>query len=473
MMADRPPNLLLLMTDHGRADSLDMVQAGVEVCPHINRLAARSWRADRCYNTSPLCVPARTALATGHYPATTGVVCNEFIRGSRTRLPTLHERLGDMGYDIAHIGIDHIATDPPYRERIGFDAWVSNAEHEQYLRERGIEPHPPGWPDRFKRVLPELCDGEILERAYSNTEVARWDGPAEAFTDRWWCGRAAKYLHNRESTRPFAMFVYLWAPHPPLVLPEPYFSMFDPDGIDLPANVGVPNADEPDGYRDAPAARLAEGVDDAQWRRVWAAHLGLTRLADDALGEVFSALYQSPHADDTIVAFTSDHGDHLGQHDMFQKMEMYEQAVRVPLLISGANIAPVRCERIVSHLDLTATLLDLAGGDASALAGQPLTDTFRGDGSLPADRHAFIQYSGNPTLGDLRRCVVGERWKYTWSPGGEELFDLTQDPLEIRNLADRSAHAAELDAMRRRLREWAVRQGDHLFLDNPNVSPNV
>ena len=464
-MPDTPPNLLIIMTDHQRADSLGMVQAGVEVCPNLNRLAARAWRGDRCYDAAPLCVPARTALATGRYPAASGVVCNEFLTDTYSHHPTWHHHLGAAGYTLAQVGIDHVRTKPPVREQAPFDLWISNADHRDYLADEGIEPHPPGWPDRYKMTVPENCGGERLDRPYLNTAVGEWDGPSEAFLDRWWGRQAADWLRSRGNTndaRPFAMFLNLWAPHPPLVLPEPYLSMFDLDGIDLPPNVGQANPDEPPDRRDAPAARLAEGVTEADWRRVWAAHLGLVRLADDAIGEVLAALDDTGLTDSTVVAFTSDHGDHLGQHRLYQKMEMYEQAVRVPLLVAGPGIPPATCDAVVSHLDLHATLLDLAGcPDAAAAShGRSLVPALHHGRDPGPDRPAFIQYTGNHAPGDVRRAVVTREWKYVWSPAGRELFDLQSDPLETVNLAPDPDHRATLDRLHAALLAHAAPVGD-------------
>ena len=137
-MIDARPNLLIIMTDHQRADSLGMVQAGVEVCPTLNRLAARSWRATRCYNAAPLCVPARTALATGRYPAASGVLCNEMLTTTRSPHPTLHHHLGHAGYRLAHVVVDHVRTDPPVRDQADFNLRFGHAEHREFLAEQSI-----------------------------------------------------------------------------------------------------------------------------------------------------------------------------------------------------------------------------------------------------------------------------------------------------------------------------------------------
>ena len=137
------PNLLFLMTDHQRHDSLGMTQAGVEVCPALNRLAAESAQFTRAYNAAPLCAPARTALATGLYPTANGIVTNDW-RGERAgdHMP-IHETLYSAGFDAAHVGVDHIRVKPSLRERVQFALWNDNASYKQYAKENNLrEPVP-------------------------------------------------------------------------------------------------------------------------------------------------------------------------------------------------------------------------------------------------------------------------------------------------------------------------------------------
>lgn len=264
--------------------------------------------------------------------------------------------------------------------------------------------------------------------------------------------------------QPFALFLYLWAPHPPLIVPEPYASMFDPARIDLPANVGRRSEGEPPGRRRGIAAQMAEGVSLEQWRKVWAAHLGLVRMADDVLGRVLETLGALGERENTIVAFTSDHGDHLGQHNLYQKMEMHEQALRVPLVMAGPGIRPLRCGTPVSHLDLMPTVLELLGLEhPTGLDGISLAPALAGDAAVP-DRPIFAQYSGNPTLGDIRRCVIRGNQKYIYDPRDKaELFDLAEDPEEMRNLADLPEHQALLGELHELCARWGREHGDKVF----------
>ncbi len=450
-MSKSRPNLLFLMTDHQRADSLGMVQGGVEVTPNLNRLAGRSCRFTRAYNTCPLCAPARTALATGRYPTRTGIPVNDFAGVGARELPTLHRQLAEAGYEMGHIGVHHVRVRPDLREGIDWSTWFGREEYAAYAAEQGVG----GWRrEAYKRRITER-HGEVREAVgYSNTRVGTWPGAAGHFMDARWGREAAGFLRRRHAG-PLALFVHLWAPHPPLVLPEPYAGLFDPERLELPENVGLAGEGEPANRRAGIAAQLGAGLDERQWRGVWAAHLGLVRLADDALGGVLDALDTAGLAESTVTCFTVDHGDMLGQHGMYQKMELYEPAVRVPLLLAAPDGQSGAFDACVSHLDVLPTLCDLLGVERPGdIDGVSLAATVR-EGERPAERTVFSQYSGNPVMGDIRRGAITRRWKYVFDPDAEaELYDLAADPQEMTNLAGDPSRAETLSALHAEARRW-------------------
>lgn len=458
------PNLLFIMTDHQRADSLGMVQSGVEVCPNLNRLASLGTRFTRAYDTCPLCVPARTALATGKYPTKNGVVVNDWKGVSAGDHATIHERLFQAGYGVAHVGVDHIRVKPSMRERMTFALWESGDRYAEHAESAGLDKFkaPKGM---FSRRVKELRQGDIVESGYSNANTATWGGQADDFKDLFWCREAADFI-KKDRSKPFALFLYLWAPHPPLVVPEPYASKFDPDKLDLPSNVGIPSEGEPADYRCGVPAQLAEGLTEEDWRKTWAAHLGLVNMADEGIGRVLEAAGKAGNGKETLKVFTVDHGDHLGQHRMYQKMEMYEQAVRVPLIFAGPGIGERVVDVPVSHLDVKPTLLEWfdlpVPGD---LDGISLASTLGGGGGPPS-RPVFMHYSGNPVPGVNRRAVVDGRFKYVFSPpDGRELYDLEADPLEMSNLAGDPENGGLVTRLHDELSRWGREKNDALFFD--------
>jgi arylsulfatase A-like enzyme len=211
---------------------------------------------------------------------------------------------------------------------------------------------------------------------------------------------------------------------------------------------------------------LAEGLADEEWRQVWAAHLGLVNLADTGIGRVLTALDSSGQSKQTIVCFTTDHGDHLGQHAMYQKMEMYEQAINVPLIMKGPTIQKQVVGEVVSHLDLLPTLLTLLELPIPEdVDGLSLAETLTLGYSAPENRIVFSQYSGNPTIGDIRRAAITQRYKAVFDPADSvELFDLKEDPLEMRNLADNKSYRDIHQKLLQKCRTWALEHDDWVVL---------
>jgi len=455
-------NLLFIMTDHQRADSMGMVQAGLEVTPNLNRLAAQGSVFARAYSTCPLCVPARTALATGKYPTRNGVVVNDWQGASARDHKPLHQYLFEAGYDVGHVGVHHIRVKPSLEERIRFSRWVDNAEYSAYCARCGIHETKHDTSPFSKQVV-ENQEGRPTEEPYSNTRTGVWPHACEHFRDFYWCREAVSFVEQKRS-RPFALFVYLWAPHPPLLVPELYASLFDPSRLRLPDNLGQPAKGEPHNRRCGVPAQLADGVTADEWKKVWSAHLGLVNLADTGIGHILDALNASRHAGNTFIVFTVDHGDHLGQHAMYQKMEMYEQALRVPLIIQGPEIRRQVSDEPVSHLDVMPTILDcLEIETPKDLDGDSLLPSLQTGAPVP-ERPAFAQYSGNPRLGDVRRCIITRRYKYTFDPSDTpELYDLETDPLEMNNIAPQPRHARLIHELHEQCKAWGLDNSDWAF----------
>lgn len=489
---NQKPNILFMMTDHQRADSIGMVQCGREVTPHLNRLVQDAWHFERAYNTCPLCVPARTALATGLYPARNGVVYNDWKGETAGEWEPLHTTLKHAGYRVGHVGVDHIRVHPDMRHQ-GLDYFINQEDYEAFAAGRGLENKRTG--EELLTVREELL-GSWVEKRYSGQKTSVWEKPLELFKDWYFKEKALEFL-NQTGEEPFALFTYLWAPHPPLRVPEPYAGLYDPDRLVLP-QVGVPAAGEPKLRRLGVPAQLAKGIGEGEWRRVWAAHLGLVTMADEILGALIEKLKSMGVWDNTCVLFTADHGDHLGQHGMYQKMEMYEEAVKVPLVLRIPGKGAGVYREVVSHLDVKPTLCELAGAepkrcdgessiswtepecdgiplvsepecDGISLVSEPDNGDGRSlvpimDGRLSAPLHQIIysQYSGNPGLGTVRRAAVTKRYKYVYDSGREhELYDLELDPHERNNVAGQERYRKVLTRLHRCCRTYHENHGDY------------
>lgn len=473
-MAASRPNFLLVITDHQRADSIDMVQGGVEVTPRLNRFASGAARFTRAYTTSPLCIPARTAMMTGQYP-TRGIPINDFS-GDAARPQTLATcDLAAAGYRVAYIGKNDIQVRPSGRDQHPAGTWIDKRDYEQGLHQQGL-PRFPGWEGRedayhdvFYKPVRETLPDRVADSRYSHPATGSWSGPQDSFRDFFFQRATRKWLEQAaRGPEPFAGVISIPSPHPPLIVPPPYDTLFDPETLDIPPNVGVPARGEPSNRAESVARQLARDASEADHRRAWAAHLGLVRLADDLFGELLDDLDRLKIADNTVVIFTSDHGHHLGQHNMFGINELYEQTVHVPLLIRAPGCREQTIRSPVSHLDIVPTLFHLAGlPPADHHDGQSLHPTLF-EGTPPNRRECYFQFSGQIGYGYYRRGVVSQTYKYIYDPADiPELYHLVKDPLEMCNVAADPAYASTLDDLHARCAAWHRQCGDWIRFENP------
>lgn len=456
-MSERRKNLVFLMTDHQRYDTINMIQAGREVTPNLNKLARTGIVYERAYTTCPLCVPARTALATGVYPTASGIVYNDWADQTAKPMVTIHDILKQNGYTVAHIGVDHIKVSPPMKDR-GYDFFYNDADYADEAKEKGLI-----LKDREDiTYVQELCDGAMSTQGYSGVRVSEWEYPTEEFKDVRFLQQAVRFLEQREEEEPFALFVYLWAPHPPLKVPQPYSGMYPPDDLVLAANVGVPARNEPPSRRLGAAAQLAEGVEPDHWRRVWAASLGLTTLADELIGKLLDKIEEIGQKDHTAVFFTADHGDNLGQHGMYQKMEMYEECIHIPMILHLPGHAHEAINTPVSHLDILPTICQLTGINDEAAEGISLLELTAG--GRGTDRNAvYAQYSGTYGYGFIRRALITDLEKYVFDEyGQQEYYRLEEDPEEMVNLAKDPVYRKDVECLHEQCRTYHLTHGDYV-----------
>lgn len=462
-MTERP-NLLILMTDQQRLDSVGAYGARYGATPNLDRLADEGIVFENHYSSCPLCVPARCSIATGRHPHSNGAWINAFDPDSdksRGTLPpsetTLFEHLDKAGYWQAHVGVDHIRTDPGLLQRVPFEHFVTREDHKAYLETQGIEDY-----DRAPHqaaVSEETHDG-VFDCRFS----APWPGVTpygrEHFQDVFFARAAVAALRDAPTDRPWALHCAFWAPHPPFVLPEPYASAHDPADIELPPNVGVP-LHNPRHLEHLPGAVAAQQTDRAAWRRTWAAYLGLVKLVDECLGEVLDALAARPDSDRTLTLFTVDHGEQLGAQSLFQKMVVYQESVHVPLIVRPPGGTTGRRTQLTSHIDLLPTLLDYAGLETPAGVQGASTRPLIEEPTTPSRDIVYTEYNGNVAVTVPQRAVIGRRFKLIVTESSpDELYDLESDPYELHDLAENPEYTENLARLRRQLADWSRRTCD-------------
>lgn len=401
-------NVLLLMCDEMAPRPL---WGPPPATPHLDALAARGQVFDAAYTPSPICVSTRAAIAAGRPLHEIGFWSSaEPYDGS---VASWGARLRQAGVPTCSIGKLHYAAGA---EREGFD--------ESY---EALNVFGEGWGRGLLRK--PLCD-------YAPTAgMAEEIGPGETDYlkfDRRVTEKAVDWLGAPERReRPWAAFVSWLSPHYPLIAPPEYYARFEPKAYESEAE---PVPDHPILREiaeffdhDPHFTRESRGVARAGYYALWS-------FIDDQVGAVLGALEAAGMAEDTLVLFTSDHGEMLGEKGFWAKSTMYESSARVPLSMAGPGVAPGRREDPVSLLDLAPTICEVAGAATAGLAGRSLLAPADPDRAVVSEYHD----GGCPVGITMLRWNDGaQKWKYVHYAEGwpAQLFELSADPDETRDLA--------------------------------------
>jgi len=387
-------NILLIISDQHRADIMGFRDQGGCRTPNLDRLAAEGVSFDRAVCAAPLCGPSRATMFSGLYAhQARGVLLPDPLgaRGSMYQAeverdmmindssireePVLTNLLREEGYHTAYAGKWHLGNDviEQWFDRCwGYD----NRQYFEWLEEHG---HPDGWP---------LHDSEVKttrepHMSIPHTKVNPID-PAIG-NDAWIADIAIGYLRERPKDRPFFTVCGFNGPHPPFKIPEPYYSMYDPAAMPEPENFH-PGAGEPECKKNSFYRALWKdhGNEWKSWRRSAAVYRGFVTYVDHQIGRLLASLEEEGVRDDTLVVYVSDHGEMLGQHGLWHKMQAYEEALRVPFILSAPWIeATRRSSAPASLLDVAPTILATAGiSPPAAYEGADLTATFGEDGTI-------------------------------------------------------------------------------------------
>ncbi len=400
--------------------------------PSLDELAARGLRFDRAYSQFPLCNPSRASVLTGLQPDTTGVVTlDRHIRDSLPDAVTLPQFFRRNGYHVAGIGkVFHDELDDA-------TSW-----------DQRVVPRRPGDGGRGRiiRLTPMLGipAAGVSYRVSDGSDVEELDGMAAA---------EAVALLERNRGRPFFLAVGFHRPHAPYAAPKQYFDRHPLDGILLPEEPLKHRARLPAAARLSTTPYPNFDMPRTRMREAKRAYYASVSFVDAQIGKLLGALERLELDDRTIVVFWSDHGYHLGEHGLWLKNSLFEEATRVPLIIAAPGKARSRvCTRTVELLDLYPTLAALVGLDPpGGLEGASLAP-FLDDPTATWGRPAFSQVWRGTYAG---RSVRTERWRYTeWDGGrrGRELYDHEADPNEYHNVVGEPGYAAVVEELRELIR---------------------
>jgi len=448
--AESRPNVLFIISDDLN-NSLGCYGHPQVKSPNIDSLANRGVRFERSYCQFPLCGPSRNSMLTGLYPNSTGILQNsQIFRQTIPEQISLPQAFRRAGYFAARIGKLYHYNVP---KSIGTNGHDDPGSWEMELNPAGCD-RLLEEPDIFS-LSPNNFGGTLSWYASPRGDLLHTDG-MQASEAEWVLERCA-----RDKSRPFFLAVGFFRPHTPYVAPAPYFAGYPKETMPLVQGVEEDVKDLP---ADALGSHKKEHdllTDDLRQQAIQAYFASITFM-DAQVGRILNKLDELGLAENTIVVFASDHGYHLGEHGLWQKMSLFEESARVPLIIAAPGVAKNGgvAATPVGLIDLYPTLTKLCGVVAPEnIQGQDLgpilsdpTEVGRGWALSQVTRGG----RGKGTLGYTLRTP---RWRYTeWDQGnrGRELYDHENDPLEQTNLADVAAHADRVAELSKTLQEAAA-----------------
>lgn len=472
------PNILFIMTDQQRYDAVGANGNDVIHTPNLDRLAGEGTNFHDYYSNAPVCVPARCTLFTGRYPH------SHRIRENHNLLPCNQEMhffrvLKQAGYALGYTGKNHLLEQPELenfdyvgrQSRKGGELGAEADRLTRWYRDYRAKQAEAG--------TPELWRGGVFH-----------DFPDEATRTGITAADGLEFLRDRPADQPFCLCCSFSDPHVPHLAPRRFEELYPPESM------------KPYPFRDGELeekarrfgikwrAQKSDTADDAGRRHYMAVYYAMITFVDEQVGRLLAELEAQGVAEDTIVVFTSDHGEFCFEHNMYKKdLVLLESLLHVPLMIRFPGRVQERAVRdsMAESVDLMPTLLDLAGVDTPfGVQGESLAPLIQGERSDHKDavfaeicppwlynRFAtyedfeahFGSWEKTPinVPGDYNKSIRERDWRYTWyGTGEEELYDHRSDPDELFNVAGKPEYAEVKQRLKMRLLEWLALSEDPL-----------
>ncbi|CAG7626097.1 Arylsulfatase [Paenibacillus solanacearum] len=486
------PNILLIQTDQQSAETLALYGNRLVQTPNLDKLAARGVTFEHAYCNYPACSPSRSSMMTGRYASTIGVHANHMlINPNETTLPQV---LKESGYQTAIIGKNHAFMGQKAKNYYS-DSVSSNASILQdvfdYIR---LAEHGH-LVDGYRQDPEVIAAHEWAVKHCFRVPLGHGSNPARKEK----CGThllgdtAIEYLEEKRMTdRPFFMWLSFPDPHTPYQAPEPYASMYIPEEVPLPPKDSLEG--KPERQKVANMMDAMDRADDDLIRKVRAVHYGMISFIDDTLGRVFAKMGELGLMDNTVIIFTSDHGDSMGAHGLIQKHNaFYDSFTRVPFIVSLPDYKGAqRSSHMVELVDVMPTLLELAGipipyevqgkslgpflyGDKAYVPRDYIVMESGEDGEPirvsditvrpehPLDDRYFVWCAYREAWMGKGKCIRTHDWKLSvYANGDGELYNLRSDPDELVNLFDHEEYASIRSILERKLIVWSMEKENRI-----------
>ena len=500
-------NILFIMCDQLRFDYLSCYGHPSLQTPNIDSLAKRGVLFNRAYVQSPVCGPSRMSYYTGRYMRSHGANWNSFPL--RVGEPTLGEHLRKLGVRTVLVGKTHMKADLEGMKRLGIDpasnlgveisecgfepyerddglhpTTAPRPAYEQYLRDHGFDSSNP-WEHWANSGETEagVQNGWLLSHADKSARI-----PEEHSETPYMTQRAISFLADaKKDGRPWCLHLSYIKPHWPYIAPAPYHDMYGPLDV-IPANRAQMETKNPHPvYKAFTQLRVARNFSrDGVREHVIPAYMGLIKQIDDQLGILFASLKDHGYDKNTMIVFTSDHGDYLGDHWLGEKDLFHDCSVRVPMIIYDPSPEADKtrgtvCDDLVEAIDLAPTFIDALGGapQPHILEGHSLMPVLNGSGKI-ARKYVVSEYDYsmleirsilNKKPDEARMFMLFDgRFKYIHASGYRPMmFDLQNDPSELHDIGEADEFKAERERLREYLFEWALRDHNRITMSNERI----
>ena len=484
------------MCDQLRHDYLSCAGHKTLQTPNIDALAARGVRFSNTYVQSPICGPSRMSFYTGRYVSSHGATGN-FVP-LRIGEKNIGDHLKPLGMRPVLVGKTHMVADQDGMKRLGIDPvskiGVHHAQagfepferddgihpdlkvrpdvtYNKYLRDRGYDDHANPWHWAANSVD---RDGEVRSGFFNDVAAKPARVKDEESETPYMTRRAMQFLDQDDGETPWLLHLSYIKPHWPYIAPAPYNDMYGPDDVQ-PVHRSEAELDDPNPlaalYQNRVSAKTFSKGEPRE--TTIPAYMGLIRQIDDQLGILFDFMEQKDLLKDTMIVFTSDHGDYFGDHWMGDKDFFHDPAVKIPLIIADPDPACHATrgtvqDKFIEAIDLVPTFIDYAGGSVPEhiIDGRSLMPMLKGE-DIPWRDYVISEYdyfmqpfspkTGRVPLDCRIYMIANAEWKYIHAPGySAMLFDLVNDPDEFHDLGQSPDHEQARQFMRNALADWSL-----------------
>lgn len=446
------PNILLLYTDQQRLDTLSCYGDSPIHTKNIDMLAQEGARLDKCFVQNPVCGPSRMSFLTGRYCSGIGVGTNGIPFPEKECKP-INQILKPYGYETVQIGKlhfqpharrDHKDLYPDY----GFDTLIISDEPGCYddAYTKWIEMIAPEEVEKARTSLPPAAvryhKTEYSNQPRNTHEPYDFEGKQDFTHSAFVSSEMCRFIKGRKSGTPFFAIAGFYAPHPPVNPPKDCVNRVNLEKIKLPVKTTMEET----------MPELGNITEDG-WKKIIRYYLALALHVDDCIGHIIKALKETGTYDNTLIIFTSDHGEYLGDHGKIQKgMPGYDCITNVPMILRYPKKIKqgLQIRQLVEAVDIVPTVLDYCGIQVPPfIQGKSVRNVLEGKPGIPREEvltENFLPYGLKETT------IRTDKFKYYLNSQGKEiLFDLEKDPKELYNVIDDQEYAEVLSGLRKRM----------------------